>query len=158
MASGYDTNAVKTYLDSSLYNATFTGVLNAGVLTASSVTGHITNGAGSGGDVLTGTGVTAFTQIQAQLTGTGGAPCPHVTCTGQAGTYSTDKGQTLASRSMSVHGVFSITNNAVMNTAVCAFAQSYTNSGGVALKVNGYEGTYSPDYDEFDASNMPGQN
>lgn len=155
-ASGFDATAVTTYLDSANYNASFTGVLVAGVLTASSVTGFITTGNGNGGDLLTGSGVTPV-NIQGQLTGTGGAPCPDVTCTGKAGTYSTNGGQTLGSRAMTVHGMFSIPNNVIMNANVFAFAQTYTNSAGQLLKLNGYEGTYSPDYSNFLASTLNDQ-
>lgn len=157
VASGYDATAAKTYIDSSITSASFTGVLATGTLTASSVTGFITNGAGSGGDVLAGTGVTSFTHIQAQLTGTGGASCPDVTCTGKAGTYSTSGSQTLSSRAMTTSGVFSITNNVIMNNAVFAFAQTYANSSGALLGMTGYEGTYSPDYATFNGANIKDQ-
>lgn len=150
VASGYDTNAVKTYLDSALTSASFTGVLSGGTLTASSVTGFITNGMGSGGDLLFGSSVTSGTHITAQLTGTGGATCPDVTCTGQVGTYSTDQGQTLGSRAMTTSSVFSQTAVNIEYGNVFAFAQGNGTPGGWngtnQLKMNGYEGGFSPDY------------
>lgn len=48
----------------------------------------------------TGGNVTANTQVVAQLTGTGGAPCPDPTCNGGIGTYSVSISQTVTSRSM----------------------------------------------------------
>lgn len=146
-SAGYDTTAVQTYVDSSTNNATFTGVLASGVLTASGVTGFITTGSGSGGDIVQGTGVTTDTHITSQLTGT----------TGKDGTYQTDKSQTLSSRSMSVAGVFSIPAQVIMYANVFSFAQSYNTSAGTPLKMNGYEGTYSPDYESFAASSSTDQ-
>lgn len=150
VASGYDTNAVKTYLDSSLTSASFTGSTSGTTLTASSVTGFITNGMGSGGDLVFGTSVAANTQILAQLTGTGGAACPDVTCTGQAGTYQISQSQALGSRAMTTSSVFSQTAVNMEFINVFAFAQGNGTPGGWngtnQLKMNGYEGGFSPDY------------
>lgn len=69
--------------------ATMTGVLAAGVLTASAVTGLI-----SVGDTLAGAGVTAGTTILSQISGTEGG----------AGTYQTSGAQTVASETMTSYG------------------------------------------------------
>lgn len=69
--------------------ATMTGVLAAGVLTASAVTGLI-----SVGDTLAGSGVTAGTVILSQLSGTAGG----------AGTYQTSGDQTVSSETMTSYG------------------------------------------------------
>lgn len=78
-----------------LPTATFTGSVTGGVLTA---------GAPSGGTIQKGMTLSTGGVVQDQLTGTGGAPCPDVTCTKQAGTYSGLSLTTAGSQSMSVSG------------------------------------------------------
>jgi hypothetical protein len=137
LASGYDTTAAQTFIDSATNNATFTGSISGAVLTASSVTGSITTGSGSGGDFIMGSGVPGFLQISSQSSGT----------TGKDGNYNlSGSGGTVTSRAMTSNSVFSLPSENLMYAAVFAFAQTYTNSGGVKLKMNGYEGGYSPDY------------
>lgn len=137
VASGSDATAVQTFLDSSINTATFTGSISGSVLTATGVTGFITTGGGSGGDLIQGTGVPGFLNISSQASGT----------TGKDGNYNlTASGGTVTSRAMTSSGVFSLPAENLMYVAINAFAQTYTNTSGVVLKVNGYEGSYSPDY------------
>lgn len=52
---------------------------------------YLISGANGGGSLIT-----ANTRVTAQLTGTGGAPCPDPTCTGTTGTYSVSISQSVA--------------------------------------------------------------
>jgi hypothetical protein len=144
-ASGYDTTAAPTFVDSALNNATFTGSISGGctvsstsgtTLAATGVTGFITTGSGNGGDRILGTGVAADTQVLGQLTGT----------TGKDGTYCTSNIQTVASTAMTANGVFSLPAENIYYTRVAEFRDLYANKDAVPLKMAGYEGTYSPDY------------
>lgn len=92
--------------------ASFTGVLAAGVLTSSSVTGLI-----SVGDTLAGVGVTTGTTIVSQLSGTNGG----------AGTYQTSADQTLASVAMtSFSNVLNIT---AVGSGALAVGDAVTGTG-----------------------------
>ena len=47
---------------------------------------------------------------------------------------------------MTAAGVFSLPAENIYYQRVYSFAQTYANSAGALLKMNGYEGGYSPDY------------
>lgn len=136
LASGSDTAAAPTFVDSAYQNASFTGSISGTTLTAIGVTGFITTGGGSGGDRIMGSGVAADTQISSQSTGT----------QGKDGTYVVSVSQTVASTAMTAHGVFSLPAENIYYTRVAEFRDLYTNKDATPLKMAGYEGTYSPDY------------
>jgi hypothetical protein len=74
-------------------------------------------------------GAIVNTFITSQLTGTGGASCPDVTCTGGVGTYLVSKSQTITSQSMTT-GWHSV--GATLNTTgkISAYYNSCTNFNG----------------------------
>lgn len=82
--------------------ANFTGSTSGTTLTVSAVA----SGLLQSGATLDGSGVTGGSAIGAQLTGTGGAACPDVTCNGTTGTYAIAPSQILTSRSLTSFNTF----------------------------------------------------
>jgi len=137
ISSGSDPAALTEYLDSSYRTAQFSGSISGTTLTvAPGVTGYIFPTGGSGGNFLMGPSVAPYTQITAQTSGT----------TNKDGTYTVSVSQSVASETMTSHGVFDVPTNNLMSQRAVTFANSYTNQWTVALGVDGYEGGYSPDF------------
>jgi hypothetical protein len=122
--------------------ASFTGVVANYILTASSVTGTI-----SVGNIITGTGVAAGTQVLAQLTGTaGGAGTYAVSNSAQVtSTAMTSTGQIVAA-SANITGSGAITNTNITVTTQGLFTNgltaanlilTYSNSTGVVATGTG---------------------
>lgn len=122
-------------------NVIFTGAISGTTLTVSAVTHgqfRATNQPGRASaqssifDALG--GVTAGTKTIAQLTGTGGATCPDVTCTGTTGTYSVSVSQTVTSRTLTANSVVWLVPNAAVginaSDKVTIVAQGFGLQGG----------------------------
>lgn len=121
-ATGTPTSYVagdKVTVSCSFALASFTGVVRANVLTASSVTGTI-----SIGNLITGTGVAANTKVLSQLSGTAGG----------AGTYAVSGNENVASASMTSTGqiiaaVANITSTSVSNSTITVTTPGLFTSG-----------------------------
>lgn len=94
-------------------------------VTINSLTGQLQSDPGS--QILSGAGVTAGTLITAQLTGSDGATCPSVSCTGGIGTYSISTSLSIASEAMA--GRYTLIGAlADFNAMLVAIGQTYQGS------------------------------
>lgn len=134
LASGYDTTAAQTYIDSSLYDGTATATITGTSMVVTGATGFIFASSGNGGDFIYGAGVQPYTQV---ISAPGG---------NQNGTYTITPSQNVGPISIQASSVFGLPSENIIYQNVFSFAQTYTNRDGFLLRMNGYEGGYSPDY------------
>jgi hypothetical protein len=133
-ASGADPTAAQTFIDSSMVDGAATATITGTSMVVTGASGFLFASSGNGGDFIFGQGVQPFTQIVSAPAGN------------QNGTYTITPSQNVGPIMISAAGAFSLPSEKVMYTAIFAFAQSFTNRDGFALRMNGYEGGYSPDY------------
>lgn len=107
--------------------ATFTGAIPAASTTLT--VSAMTSGTIVAGAYFTNrnSNITAFTTIVAQLTGTGGAPCPDATCNGTTGTYSISQTQNAGALSAQVMTTVPATFTATVDAAGVMNVTAITN-------------------------------
>jgi hypothetical protein len=137
--SGSIATSVQTYVDSTQYTATATATINGTsmVVSGTGLTGHL-----FAGNFLFGAGVSRDAYI---FSGPSGVTNSSVSL--GAGTYVISPSQpNLGSISIQTANPFSLTGDNRLYGYVKDFAHTYTNSSGQVLRLNGYEGGWSPDF------------
>lgn len=141
-----DPNAIKSFIDTSIYGASFTATITGTSMVTTSVTGTIVpNNLSSNGVAFlydaSGNNPNLI-QIVSQASGT----------TGGAGTYTLSASNTGGPATYKSSDVFTIAGNKVLFSKIRAMTQGYCNGDGgcvaptsYALGNVGYEGGYSPD-------------